>query len=307
MTERPAADPPAADAKRSTSAAGRPAVDPPAADAKRSTSAAGIEGREAAFFDLDRTLIAGSSGLPWARAAAKAGLIGRGQMLRWGLDALRFRLRGATDEATEKLLSEVKAVFQGTSARQLERLAPEVLVGLLPRIYPEMLAEVYAHQDAGRPTFIVSAAGDELVQLLARILYMDGGIGTRYEIGDDGLFTGELGGAFMYGEGKVEAMRRFADDHGIDLDASFAYSDSASDLPMLRAVGQPVVVNPDDGLARIARERGWRVMRFEKLGRRLALAAFSVVLVGLGILGRHRIGGWTSESSRSRASRVRRS
>ena len=98
-------------------------------------------------------------------------------------------------------------------------MAPEVLVGVLPRIYPEMLEEVYAHQDAGRPTFIVSAAGDELVQLLARILYMDGGIGTSYEVGEDGLFTGELGGTFMYGEGKVEAMRRFAAEHDIDLGA----------------------------------------------------------------------------------------
>ncbi|MET0957496.1 MAG: HAD-IB family hydrolase [Solirubrobacterales bacterium] len=247
--------------------------------------------REAAFFDLDRTLISGSSGLPWARAATKAGLISRRQMAKWGVDAIRFRLRGATDEATEELLAEIKEVFQGTSARQIARMAPEVLVGVLPRIYPEMLEEVYAHQDAGRPTFIVSAAGDELVQLLARILYMDGGIGTSYEVGQDGLFTGELGGAFMYGEGKVEAMRRFADQHDIDLGASFAYSDSVSDLPMLRAVGTPVVVNPDEELTRIAREEGWRVMRFERLGRRLALAGFTVVLAGAGLLGRRRLRG----------------
>jgi HAD superfamily hydrolase (TIGR01490 family) len=211
--------------------------------------------REAAFFDLDRTLMAGSSGLPWARAAMRAGLIGRGQMLRWGVDATVFRMRGSTDEATEKLLGEVKQVFAGTAARDLARLAPDVLVGLLPRIYPQMLEEVYAHQDAGRPTFIVSAAGDELVRLLARILNMDGGIGTPYEIAADGRFTGELGGPFMYGPGKVEAMRRFADEHGIDLEASWAYSDSASDLPMLRAVGNPVAVNPDDELARVADRR----------------------------------------------------
>jgi HAD superfamily hydrolase (TIGR01490 family) len=263
--------------------------------------------RAAAFFDLDRTLISGSSGLPWARAATKAGLISRRQMARWGVDAMRFRLRGSTDEATAKLLGEIKQVFQGTSARQIARMAPEVLVGVLPRIYPEMLEEVYAHQDAGRPTFIVSAAGDELVQLLARILYMDGGIGTSYEIGEDGLFTGELGGTFMYGEGKVEAMRRFATEHEIDLAESYAYSDSASDLPMLRAVGHPVVVNPDEKLTRIAREHGWRVMRFERLGRRLALAGLSALLLGAGLLGRHRIGPWTPKSSRSPALRAKRS
>ena len=266
-----------------------------------------VEGRSAAFFDLDRTLMAGSSGLPWARAATKAGLVSRRQMARWGVDALRFRLRGSTDEATEKLLAEIKLMFRGTSARQISRMAPEVLVGVLPRIYPEMLEEVYAHQDAGRPTFILSAAGDELVRLLARILYMDGGIGTAYEIGEDGLFTGEIGGTFMYGEGKVEAMRRFAAEHAIDLQASYAYSDSASDLPMLRAVGNPVVVNPDEDLARIARDQGWRVMRFEKLGRRLAIAGFTLVLAVAGLVGRHRIGPWKGQTSRSRVLRARRS
>jgi HAD superfamily hydrolase (TIGR01490 family) len=262
---------------------------------------------QAAFFDLDRTLISGSSGLPWARAAAKAGLISRRQMAKWAIDGVRFRMHGATDEATEKLLGEVKEVFRGTSARDIARMAPEVLVGVLPRIYPEMLEEVYAHQDAGRPTFIVSAAGDELVQMLARILYMDGGIGTSYEVDENGLFTGELGGTFMYGEGKVEAMRRFADEHDIDLERSYAYSDSVSDLPMLRAVGIPVVVNPDEELTRIAVAEGWRVMRFERLGRRLAIAGLSAALLVAGLLGRHRIAPWTPRSSRTPALRARRS
>jgi HAD superfamily hydrolase (TIGR01490 family) len=229
-------------------------------------------------------------------------------MARWAMDGLRFRMQGASEEATEKLLGEVREVFRGVPARRLARLAPDVLVGVLPRIYPEMLDEVYAHQDAGRRTFIVSAAGDELVQLLARILYMDGGIGTTYEVDDDGLLTGGIGGAFIYGEGKVDAMRRFADEHEIDLASSYAYSDAASDLPMLRAVGNPVVVNPDEELARIAREEGWRVMRFEKLGRSLAVVAVSVsALVGAAILGRHRIGGWTPKSSRLPAFPARRS
>ena len=239
----------------------------------------------AAFFDLDRTLMAGSSGLPWARAAMKAGLVSRRQMAGWAVDHLRFRLRGANEEATEVLLAEIKLVLRGMSARELARLAPEVLVGVLPRIYPEMLEQVYSHQDAGRPTFIVSAAGDELVQLLARILYMDGGIGTPYEVGEDGIFTGELGGAFMYGQGKVDAMERFATDHEIDLSQSWAYSDAASDLPMLRAVGNPVAVNPDEALARVAREEGWRVLRFERLGRRLAIFGFTVFAATIGMMG----------------------
>jgi HAD superfamily hydrolase (TIGR01490 family) len=252
-------------------------------------------------------LISGSSGLPWARAAAKEGLISRRQLAQWGIDGLKFRLRGASEEATQKLLGEVREVFRGVPARRLARLGPDVLVGVLPRIYPEMLSEVYAHQDAGRRTFIVSAAGDELVQVLARILYMDGGIGTTYEVDDEGLLTGGIGGEFIYGEGKVAAMRRFAEDHDIDLASSYAYSDAFSDLPMLRAVGNPVVVNPDEELARIARQEGWRVMRFERLGRRLAVAGLTALLVGAGVLGRHRIASWNTKNSRLRALPVRRS
>ena len=240
------------------------------------------DGRSAAFFDLDKTLMAGSSGMHFARAAARSGMIGRGQMARWGFDHLRFRLRGATDDETAAVLAQIKELLTGARERDLAWMAPEVLAGILPRIYPQMLDEVRAHQEAGRPVFIVSAAGNELVSLLARVLAMDAGIGTAYAVDSDGNLTGELDGPFMYGEGKVEAMRRFADAHDIDLAASYAYSDSASDLPMLREVGNAVVVNPDAELAAIAKREGWRVMRFEKLGRRIAIVAATVVAAAVG-------------------------
>ena len=162
-------------------------------------------------------------------------------------------------------------------ARDLERMNPEVLAAILPRIYPQMLEEVYAHQDAGRATFIVSAAGNGVVEQLAHVLGMDGGIGTRYEVDAEGNYTGRLDGPFVYGEGKVTAMEEFADRHGIELSASYAYSDSLSDLPMLRAVGNPVAVNPDPPLAAIAREEGWQTLRFERLGRRLVAIVVTVL------------------------------
>ena len=241
--------------------------------------------RAAAFFDLDKTLMAGSSGMVWARVSYDAGQVSRRLLARWAVDHLRYRLRGASEASSQQVMKEVREMLRGVPARDLERLGPMVLAGVLPRIYPQMLEEVYAHQDAGRATFIISAAGVELVEMLARVLAMDGGIGTRYAIGGDERFTGELEGPFMYGAGKVEALHRYADEHGIDLKESFAYSDSASDLPMLRAVGNPVVVNPDEELLRVAREQGWRVMRFEKLGRRLAIAGASVTAAALGSLG----------------------
>jgi HAD superfamily hydrolase (TIGR01490 family) len=252
--------------------------------------------RAGAFFDLDKTLMAGSSGMQFGRAAFRSGLVGRRQLLVWGAEQLRFRLKGTTDERAIRLLEEVKELLNGVPQRDIERMVPELLSGVLPRVYPQMLEEVYAHQDAGRPTFIVSAAGDGLVALLAQVLGMDGGIGTSYAVDDEGLLTGELDGPFMYGEGKVEAIRRFAADHDIYLEASWAYSDSSSDLPMLRAVGIPVAVNPDEELARVAREEGWRVMRFEKLGRRLAIAGAGLTAAVLGSVG-------SVLASRRRASR----
>jgi len=122
-------------------------------------------------------------------------------------------------------------------------------------------------------SFLRGASHPGELVLGAQVLGMEGGIGTSYEVGPDGRYTGHLNGPFVYGEGKVEAMSRFASEHEIDLDASYAYSDSASDMPMLRAVGNPVVVNPDEPLAEVAKAEGWRVLRFERLGRKLIVGA----------------------------------
>jgi phosphoserine phosphatase len=147
-----------------------------------------------------------------------------------------------------------------------------------------MLEEVHLHQDEGRATFIVSAAGNEMVAQLAQVLGMEGGIGTSYEVGPDGRYNGRLRGPFVYGEGKVEAMRQFTEEHGIGLDESYAYSDSVSDLPMLRSVGNAVVVNPDAELLTIARDEGWRVLKFERLGRRIAIATGTALAAAGGTL-----------------------
>jgi HAD superfamily hydrolase (TIGR01490 family) len=236
--------------------------------------------RAAAIFDLDKTLMAGSSGMQFARIANRHGIVGRRQLASWAVEHLRYRLRGTTDARTVEVLRVARDLITGVPVRSLERMNPEVMAAILPRIYPQMLEEVYAHQDAGRATFIVSAAGNGTVESLAHVLGMEAGIGTRYEVAD-GAFTGRFEGPFVYGPGKVEAMETFAAEHGIDLETSYAYSDSLSDLPMLRAVGNPVAVNPDPPLAQIAREEGWRTMRFERLGRRLvALAVTALATVG---------------------------
>jgi len=242
--------------------------------------------RAAAFFDLDKTLMAGSSGMQFARVAAQQGIVSRRQLASWGVEHLRYRLRGTTDERTGDVLRVARELIKGVPAKTVERMGPAVMTAILPRVYPEMLTEIHAHQDAGRPTFIVSAAGNDVVESLARVLGMEGGIGTRYEVDAEGDFTGRFDGPFVYGPGKVEAMEAFAERHGIDLSASYAYSDSLSDLPMLRAVGNPVAVNPDPQLAAIARQEDWQVMCFERLGRRLLAVAVTVLATAVGVSAR---------------------
>ncbi len=226
--------------------------------------------------------MAGSSGMHFARVAARHGIVRRRQLVGWGWDHLCYRLRGASDEETAEVLKVARELITGISAVEIERMGAETMASILPRVYPRMLDELYAHQDAGRATYIVSAAGDGIVSALARVLGADGGIGTRYEVNEDGKFSGRIDGPFVYGQGKVDAMQRIAKKYGIDMGASYAYSDSASDLPMLRAVGHPVAVNPDAALTEAAREGGWEVMRFEKLGRRLAIAGTGLAAVTVG-------------------------
>jgi HAD superfamily hydrolase (TIGR01490 family) len=237
-----------------------------------------------AFFDLDRTLIAGSSAFQFARASYRAGMMSLRDLARGAWANLRFRLQGSTDDATQALRQRALEDLKGVRVRDLQRLAPDILSGVLPKVYPQMLQVAYEHQDAGRRVFIVTAASQEIAELLAHVLTFDGGIGAEYESAD-GVYTGRPAGPFTYREGKVEAMRELADREGIDLDASWAYSDSESDLPMLRAVGHPVAVNPDAGLARIAGEEGWEVMRFETLGRRLKIAGAALTAAAVGGVG----------------------
>ena len=235
--------------------------------------------RGAAFFDLDKTLMAGSSGLHWARAARSAGLLSRRQMARYGWQNVKFRLQGSTDAATDQVKAEVGDMIRGRRVIDFQRMTPKVLAGVLPRLYPQMLDTAYAHQDAGRPVYIVTAASQEMADMMAHVLAFDGAVGARSEI-VDGIYTGRPGGPFTYREGKAAEVRRLAAEEGYDLRESYAYSDSESDLPMLRAVGHPVAVNPDSELARVAAREGWSIMRFERLGRRLKAGA-ALGLVGL--------------------------
>src|SRR6185312_5713832 len=159
----------------------------------------GAAPRGAAFFDLDKTLMAGSSGIFFARAAYETGMISRSRLVRDVYENVRFRLLGSTDDRADDVRRRVGEMIKGVRVRDLERLSPRVLSGVLPRLYPQMLERAYAHQDAGEPVYILTAASQEMADLLARVLAFDGGLGSRSEI-VDGHYTGRPAGPFNYRE-----------------------------------------------------------------------------------------------------------
>ena len=239
----------------------------------------------AAFFDLDRTLVAGSSGIYWARAAVDAGIVSRRQMVRLFGANIKFRLRGSTDESTEIIRARLAELVAGRDAMQLRRMMPEVLAGVLPRLYPQMLQIAYDHQDAGRRVYIATASSQIVADMLSDVLGFDGGIGAVPEI-VDGKMTGADADVFPYRDGKAQRMIELAERERIDLAASYGYSDSESDLPMLRLVGHAVAVNPDSDLEKVAQEEGWEILRFDQLGRKLLAVGALAVMGVVGTAGR---------------------
>ena len=217
----------------------------------------------AAFFDLDRTLISGSSAFSFAVAAWRNKLVPTSDLLRDGVKAASFKLFGATDEASASVRDRILQAVEGLDQDELIGLNEQILPRIIERVRPESHGLVVMHHEAGRDCWIVSASPVEMVDPLAKALGMEGGIGTRSQV-VDGRYTGQLDGPFVYGEGKAVAIEKLAADKGYDLRLSYAYSDSASDLPMMEMVGHPVAVNPDRPLETIVHQRGWPMVVFAR-------------------------------------------
>lgn len=235
------------------------------------------EARAAAFFDLDKTLMQGSSGFQFARAVREAGMMSRRQLIADAVANIRFRLHGASDEQSEALRIRIATSLEGVRVRDLERLGVRVMQRILPRLYPQMLTIAYGHQDAGRPAYIVTAASQDMAQVLANVLSFDGALGSTLSEVQDGVYTGKPTGAFLYGAAKAVAIQQMAARDNLDLSACYAYSDSVSDAPMLRAVGHPVVVNPDSELEQLARAEGWEMVHLDRLGQKLRIAGIVAI------------------------------
>lgn len=217
-----------------------------------------LNGR-AAVFDLDRTLLAGSSLVALARAMSRRGLLSGQQLVRGLAMDQVFRRRGASDEDADRLRSAALRQVAGVEAATLRSLAGEVGHALGEQVLPGARMLLRRHQDAGDFIVILSASPQELVDAIAERLGAQRAVGTRAEIVGT-RFTGALDGPFCYGAGKIQRLEQ---DLGPgSLDGATAYADSISDLPVLEACLEPVVVNPDRALHRVAKARSWPVIRF---------------------------------------------
>ena len=219
---------------------------------------------EAAFFDLDKTVIAKSSILAFGRPFYREGLLSKAAIVKSAYAQVIFMLVGADEAKMEKLRTAMLHMIQGWNQPHVAQIVRETLDEVVtPIIFKEALDLIAEHQAAGRAVIIVSSAPEEVVVPLGEYLGVDHVLGTRAEVDESGNYTGELA-FYSYGPHKEDAVRALAAEKGIDLEASWAYSDSITDEPMLRTVGHPVAVNPDKELGRLARAEDWEVRNFAK-------------------------------------------
>jgi HAD superfamily hydrolase (TIGR01490 family) len=219
--------------------------------------------RAAAFFDLDKTVIAKSSTLAFGRPFYKGGLVNRRAVLKSSFAQFVYLLQGADEDSMDKMRDYLKALCAGWPVQQVHDIVAETLHDLIdPMVYDEAVALMEEHHSAGRDVVIVSSSGEEVVGPIGEMLGVDRVIATRMVV-EDGKYTGDIA-FYAYGAGKAEAMRELAEEQHYDLSASYAYSDSFTDLPMLEVVGHPTAVNPDKPLRKAATENGWPIREFRR-------------------------------------------
>jgi HAD superfamily hydrolase (TIGR01490 family) len=245
--------------------------------------------RTAAFFDLDKTIIAKSSVLAFGKPFYQNGLLNRRAVLRSAYAQFVFALAGADEDQIERMRAYLTAMCSGWDVSQVRDIVSETLHDIIdPIVYDEAVELIGEHKAAGRDVVIVSSSGEEVVAPIGAMLGADEVIATQMVVAD-GKYTGEIL-RYTYGPEKAVAIRALAAERGYDLDASYAYSDSATDIPMLEVVGHPFAVNADRGLRKVAAEREWPTLTFSNAvplrerisGLRPSPTTSTVAVVGAG-------------------------
>ena len=245
----------------------------------------------AAFFDLDKTILAKSSSFAFARPFYKEGLIGRADVIKSAYAQFVYLASGADHDQMESMRQYMSTLVTGWEVEKVKQIVSETLDTIVdPMVYEEALDLIAHHRMLGHQIIIISSSGTDVVEPIGERLGADLAIGTQVGI-EDGKYTGEIL-FYAYGPGKAEAMRSLAAERGYDLNECYAYSDSFTDVPMLEAVGHPVAVNPDTELRKLAVENHWPIRDFAKpvamksrIDKKQAAAAGAGVALGAVALG----------------------
>ncbi len=255
-----------------------------------------------AFFDLDKTLISRSSVLALAGPLREAGLIRWSDVLHSFYTQATFVLGTADHDEMERLRRYISGVMTGWSVDRVERVIGERVAEVVgPLVYPEAVDLIDRHHAGGDAVVMVTSTGVELARPIGRLLGVDEVIGTRMEI-VGGHYTGEIDD-YMYADRKAEAIAEYAAAHGVDLADCSAYSDSATDEPMLAAVGHPYATNPDHDLLAVARRNGWPVLSFRPISPERSVRAAgtaAIVLAGAAAIAAVGVGSFAWWSARPR-------
>ena len=232
-------------------------------DAPRPGPGAGRPAPTAAFFDLDKTVIAKSSTLAFSKPFFDQGLLNRRAVLKSTYAQFFFLMSGADHDQMDRMRAYVTNMCAGWDVEQVKSIVGETLHDIVdPLVFAEAADLIADHKLCGRDVVVVSASGEEIVAPIARALGATHAMATRMVV-EDGRYTGDIA-FYCYGEGKVQAIKELAAREGYPLEHCYAYSDSVTDLPMLKAVGHPTAVNPDRALRKEAAARGWPVLAFSK-------------------------------------------
>ena len=227
---------------------------------------------EAAFFDLDKTIIAGSSALAFGKPLYRQGFLGRRTLARLGIAQISYMLFGADEQSLERARDQMLDLVAGWHKSEIDAMVMESMSEVIePLVFAEALFLIDEHTRAGREVYVVSASPEEFVRPIAKMVGIDRVIATKIRTDGLGRFVPELE-QYVMGPGKVEAMVLVAERDGIDLSKSFAYTDSFSDMPMLELVGNPIAVNPDKELKEAAEANEWPILEFQRpvsLGNRV--------------------------------------
>ncbi len=237
----------------------------------------------AAFFDLDKTIIATSSSMAFSRSFYEGGLVTRADALRTAYAQFLFLVGAADERQTNRLRDSLSDLVKGWEVAKVKQIVNETVHEHIdPVVYAEALELIDRHHANGRDVVIVSASVRDIVEPIAQILGADHVIASELKV-KKGYYTGEVS-YYAYGEAKADAMRALAEEQGYDLRRSYAYSDSITDAPMLDAVGHGFTVNADRTMRKAAISHGWGNLRFKRpVELRSHPSTRSTLAVGLAI------------------------